>query len=191
MDPTTERALQPRGILHQNTVAHRLAQALQRHEVAHVFGQSLPTMVHLANHELGIKQIAYRQENTGGYMADGYARISGKVGIVTAQNGPAAALLVPALMEALKPSIPMVALVQAGGRSQRGRSALQEMDHDPVFPSRAVWVRRVMEPGRIEGYVDVAFVAATRGRPGPGTLLLPVDVLLSPAPAQSGRTASL
>lgn len=191
MDPTTERALQPRGILHQNTVAHRLAQALQRHEVAHVFGQSLPTMVHLANHELGIKQIAYRQENTGGYMADGYARISGKVGIVTAQNGPAAALLVPALMEALKASIPMVALVQDVDRSHTDRNAFQEMDHETMFRSCTKWVRRVMDPGRIEEYVDMAFVAATSGRPGPVTLLLPVDVLLSPAPAQSGRTASL
>jgi len=45
-------------------------------------------------------------------MADGYARVSHKVGVVTGQNGPAAALLVSGLAEALKASVPIVALVQ-------------------------------------------------------------------------------
>ena len=45
-------------------------------------------------------------------MADGYARVAGKVGVVTAQNGPAATLLVPGLAEALTASVPVVALVQ-------------------------------------------------------------------------------
>lgn len=76
-------------------VALRLAEAFARHGVTVTFGQSLPSMFHLANPSVGIRQVVYRQENMGGTMADGYARISHKVGIVTAQNGPAAALLVP------------------------------------------------------------------------------------------------
>jgi acetolactate synthase I/II/III large subunit len=191
MDATTQRALEPRGLLHHNTVAHRLAQALARHEVTHLFGQSLPSMVHLAGTEHGIRQIAYRQENTGGYMADAYARLSGKVGIVTAQNGPAATLLVPPLMEALKVAVPLIALVQDVSRDQTDRNAFQEIDHESMFRPCTKWVRRVIDPNRIEEYVDMAFTAATSGRPGPVALLLPADVLLAPAPAATGRSASL
>jgi len=78
-------------------VALRLAEAFARHGVTVAFGQSLPSAFHLAAPHVGIQQTVYRQENMGGTMADGYARISHKVGVVTAQNGPAAALLVPPL----------------------------------------------------------------------------------------------
>lgn len=77
------------------TVAERMALALQRHGVEHIFAQSLPSALILAAEAIGIRQIAYRQENMGGAMADGYARVSGKVAVVAAQNGPAATLLVP------------------------------------------------------------------------------------------------
>lgn len=79
------------------TVAQRIANILRRHGVEFIFGQSLPSAVILAAEAIGIRQIAYRQENMGGAMADGYARVSGKVGVVAAQNGPAATLLVPPL----------------------------------------------------------------------------------------------
>jgi len=113
----------------RDTVAHSIARSLLRHGVSHVFGQSLPSMLHLACEELGIVQVAYRTENAGGCMADGYARVSGRVGVVTAQNGPAATLLVPPLAEALKASIPLVALVQDVNRDQADRNAFQELDH--------------------------------------------------------------
>src|SRR6185436_11345161 len=87
------------GLKQTDTVAHAVAHSLKRHGVKVVFGQSLPTMVLLACEELGIHQIAYRQENAGGYMADAYARISHQAAVVTAQNGPAATLLVAPLAE--------------------------------------------------------------------------------------------
>ncbi|TIT88107.1 MAG: acetolactate synthase catalytic subunit, partial [Mesorhizobium sp.] len=71
------------------TVAVTIARALSRHGVKFIFGQSLPSAVILAAEEIGIRQIAYRQENMGGAMADGFARASGQVAVVTAQNGPA------------------------------------------------------------------------------------------------------
>jgi acetolactate synthase-1/2/3 large subunit len=64
-----------------------------------------------------MRMIAYRTENAGTAMADGYARTTNKVGVVMGQNGPAATLLVPGLAEALKASIPVVALVQDVNRS--------------------------------------------------------------------------
>ena len=68
--------------------AHILARALQRHGVEVMFGQSLPSALHLVAPEFGIRQIAYRTENAGASMADGYARISHKVGVVTGAERP-------------------------------------------------------------------------------------------------------
>lgn len=181
--PVADIALSPRGLLYKNSVAHRLAGALARHGVKHIFGQSLPSMLILAGEAYGIKQVAYRQENTGGYMADGYARTSGRVAVLTAQNGPAAALLVAPLAEALKASIPIVALVQDVARDQTDRNAFQELDHESMFRPVTKLVRRVTSASRIDDYIDMAFVAAASGRPGPVALLLPSDLLTEVAPA--------
>ena len=191
IDPTTQRATQPRGMQLSHTVAHRIVQGLQRHGVTCMFGQSLPSMLHLAAQEAGIRQIAYRQENTGGYMADAYARMSRRVGVVTAQNGPAAALLVAPLFEALKVSVPLIVLVQDVNRDQVDRNAFQEIDHEAMFRPCAKWVRRVTEARRIDDYLDMAFIAATSGRPGPAVLMLPADLLTDPAPPGPQRRASL
>ncbi|NTJ63161.1 acetolactate synthase catalytic subunit [Agrobacterium rhizogenes] len=164
------------------TVADRIAQSLERHGVEVIFAQSLPSALILAAEARGIRQIAYRQENMGGAMADGYARISGKVGVVAAQNGPAATLLVPPLAECLKASIPVVALVQDVERDQTDRNAFQDFDQIALFQSCTKWVRRVTVAERIDDYVDAAFTAATSGRAGPVALLLPADLLRSPAP---------
>jgi acetolactate synthase-1/2/3 large subunit len=173
------------------TVAQRLALALKRHGVEIIFAQSLPSAVILAAEEIGIRQLAYRQENMGAAMADGYARVSGKVAVVAAQNGPAATLLVPALAEAYKASIPVVALVQDVERPQLDRNAFQELDHFALFSSCAKWIRRMLTADRADDYVDGAFVAAGSGRPGPAVLMLPADLLREPAtPGRTRRNTS-
>lgn len=163
------------------TVALRLAEAFARHGVNLTFGQSLPSAFHLASPHVGIEQKVYRQENAGGAMADGYARISRKVGVVTAQNGPAATLLVPPLAEALKASIPILALVQEVTRDATDRNAFQELDHIRMFEPVAKWVRRLDRADRLDDYVDMAFTAAASGRPGPAVLLVPADLLTETA----------
>jgi acetolactate synthase-1/2/3 large subunit len=173
------------------TVAERLVNACRRHGVEVVFGQSIPSLFFLAAHKAGIRQAAYRAENAGGAMADAYARISGRVAIVTAQNGPAATLLVAPLAEALKASIPVVALVQDVPAAMTDRNAFQELDHLRLFDACAKWVRRLERADRVDDYVDMAFTAAASGRPGPAVLLVPYDLLPAPSPADSGRRASL
>jgi acetolactate synthase-1/2/3 large subunit len=162
------------------TVAAKIVQALKRHEVTVVFGQSLPSALILAAESNGIRQLAYRQENAGGAMADGFSRVSGKVGVVTAQNGPAATLLVPPLSEALKASTPIVALVQEVERTQVDKNAFQELDHFALFKSCTKWIRTLSAADRVDDYIDAAFIAATSGRPGPAVLLLPADLLKEP-----------
>ena len=178
------------GLSLHNTVSHAIVRALQRHGVEVTFGQSLPSMLHLAAEQAGIKQIAYRTENAGGYMADAYARVSGKPAIVTAQNGPAAALLVAPLAEALKASIPLIALVQDVSRLQTDKNAFQDLDHIGLFGPVTKWVRRVGDASRVDDYIDQAFAMACSGRPGPVALLLPGDLLVEPAAAHT-RTANL
>lgn len=174
------------------TVAERIAAALRRHGVEVIFAQSLPSAVILAAEAAGIRQIAYRQENMGGAMADGYARRSGRVAVACAQNGPAATLLVPPLAEALKASVPIVALVQEVERSQMDRNAFQELDHIALFQSCAKWVRRMITADRVDDYVDAAFTAAASGRPGPAVLLLPADLLREDAaPPRTERCQDL
>lgn len=173
------------------TVALRLAEAFARHGVELTFGQSLPSAFHLAAPHVGIAQKSYRQENAGGAMADAYARVGRRVGVVTAQNGPAATLLVAPLAEALKASSPVIALVQEVTRDATDRNAFQELDHLNLFAPVAKWVKRVDRADRLEDYVDMAFAAACSGRPGPAVLLVPADLLVEAAPPIGVRRARL
>ncbi|WP_129778148.1 acetolactate synthase catalytic subunit [Peristeroidobacter soli] len=174
------------------TAAQRIARRLKHHGVEVIFGQSLPSALILACEDLGIRQFVYRTENAGGAMADGFARVSGKIGIVTAQNGPAATLLVPPLAEAMKASVPVLALVQDVNRDQVDRNAFQELDHITLFASCTKYARRVADPARVEEYIDAAIIAATSGRAGPAVLMLPADMLISNAPkAPFPRAATL
>ena len=145
MDTANQKATVVKLRLPNPCGAHVLARALKRHGVEVLFGQSLPSALLLVIAEFGMRQIAYRTENAGGAMADGYARVSQKVAVVTAQNGPAAALLAPALAEAYKASIPILAIVQDVGRNQTDKNAFQELDHFDIFRGCAKWVKRVAE----------------------------------------------
>ncbi|MEP7457280.1 acetolactate synthase catalytic subunit [Phyllobacterium sp. SB3] len=180
----------------EHSGAHIFAESLQRHGVTHIFGQSIPSALHLVAPEYGIRQVAYRTENAGTVMADGYARVSNTVPVVTCQNGPAATLLVPGLAEALKASIPIVAIVQDVHSKQTDRNAFQELDHLALFQGCAKWIRRVSEPSRIADYVDMAFTAAASGRPGPAVLIAPIDLFENPIGQEipyldRGRTKNL
>lgn len=179
------------GSQSNKTVAQVLADSLKRHGVEVIFSQSLPAALLHAAEDIKIKHVLFRTENAGSYMADGYARVTGKVGVVTAQNGPAATLLVPGLAEALKASIPMVALVQDVNRGETDKNAFQEFDHVALFQGCAKWVKRITEASRIEDYIDMAFAVAASGKPGPVVLMLPADLLLEEVSLPKPRTANL
>jgi len=168
-----------------STVSAHIAAVLKRYGVEDIFGQSIPSELLLAAEEIGIRQVFYRTENAGGAMADGYARITNRVGVVTAQNGPAATLLVAPLAEALKASIPMLAIVQEVPRGDRDRNAFQELDHELLFAGCSKSILRVDDPARVEADLALAFTRATSGRPGPVVILVPRDVLSAPAVEQT------
>jgi len=175
----------------RSTVASALVQGLKRHGVEVLFSQSLPSSLLLAAEDAGIRQFSYRTENAGAAMADAYARITRKIGIVTAQNGPAATLLVPGLAEALKASVPVVALVQDVFTTQADKNAFQEFDHIALFGSCTKWARVLHDPNRAVDYLDMAIAAAVSGRPGPVALMLPANVLDMPCEPATPRRRSL
>ncbi len=161
-----------------NTVADVIAKTLIRHEVEYIFGQSNPTALMLAAENNGIRQLLYRTENAAGAMADAYSRVSNKVGVVAAQNGPAATLMVAPMAEAIKASIPMLVIVQEVPASQRDKNAFQELDHFALFDGVSKWTRRLDDADRAAEYIDMAMMAANSGRPGPVVLLLAKDMLV-------------
>lgn len=160
------------------TVADALAERLKERGLRHFFGQSLPSRLVLALEERGVEQVAYRTENAGGAMADGFARVSGMVPVVTAQNGPAATLLVPPLIEAKLVRSPVLAIVQEVPSQFRGKNAFQEIDHFDLFRSSSKAVLRIDHPERAVETLDRAIDLARGGVPGPVVLLTPADVLL-------------
>jgi acetolactate synthase-1/2/3 large subunit len=189
MNASDDTAFETRS---NSTGAHAFAAALKRHGIELVFGQSIPSAFFLAAPEYGIRQVGYRTENAGAAMADAYARISGRLGVVTAQNGPAATLLVPGLAEAYKASVPILAIVQDVPRAFAEKNAFQELDHLDLFKGVAKWIRRIGDVDRIDDYLDMAITAATSGRPGPAVLISPIDIFDDrPGSASHRRAASL
>lgn len=170
-----------------DSVADAIANALVRHGVDSIFGQSNPTALLLASEKVGIRQLLYRTENAAGAMSDAYSRISNRIGVVAVQNGPAASLMVAPMAEAMKASIPMLVLVQEVPASQRDRNAFQEYDHFALFGGCAKWVRRLDDPDRAAEYIDLAMIAANSGRPGPVVLLLAKDMLMQHSNPQVAR----
>jgi acetolactate synthase-1/2/3 large subunit len=173
------------------TVAHVVAASLKRHGVEFIIGQSAPTRLFLLAPDYGMQTIGIRTEKAGAMIADGYARISHKVPVVTSIAGPGAALLVPGLGEAFKASIPIVALVQDVPRAETDKNPAQEFDHLDLFKPCAKFVRRVDRADRVEDYLDMAFAVAASGRPGPVVLMLPPDLFEDAAPAADKRMATL
>lgn len=168
-----------------------LAVGLVRHGVKLTFSQCFPVRTQHVAPKYGIRQIGFRTENAGGYMADGYARVSRHIAVVAAQSGPAATLLVPPLAEAFKASVPILALIEESARAEADRNAFQEFDHLALFSSCSKWTRRVDRPDRFDDYLDMAIVQATTGRPGPVVLILPSDFMGQEAVLSGKRTVSL
>lgn len=126
-----------------------------------------------------INFIVPRHEQGGCHMADAYARVSGKVGVVVATSGPGACNLVTGLATANMDSIPMVALTGQVRTELIGNDAFQEADTTgitrPVTKYNCI-VKDVKDLGRT---IREAFYIASTGRPGPVLVDVPVDVQVS------------
>src|SRR3989338_5763711 len=126
-----------------------------------------------------IKHILVRHEQGATHMADGYARVTGKPGVVLVTSGPGATNTVTGLATAMMDSIPMICFTGQVPVHLIGNDAFQEAD--------IVWITRpctkhnylVKDVNDLERIIRQAFYIATTGRPGPVLVDIPKDVSLA------------
>lgn len=126
-----------------------------------------------------IRTILPRHEQACGFMAQGYARTTGKVGVCMTTSGPGAMNVLTALADAYMDSIPIVVLTGQVFQSFIGKSAFQETD---VFGMTLPVVKHsylVLDPNDLTRVIKEAFKVATHGRPGPVLIDIPKDVQLA------------
>ncbi|HTE58202.1 MAG TPA: biosynthetic-type acetolactate synthase large subunit [Verrucomicrobiae bacterium] len=160
--------------------AQALVSTLEKHGVEYIFGYSggaaIPIFDALITTKTKIKLILTRHEQGAAHMADGYARASGKPGIVLVTSGPGAGNTVTGLMTAQMDSVPIIVISGQQIRSMLGMDAFQEAD---IFNMTMPVVKHsylIRETNDIPSIVDEAFHIATTGRPGPVLIDIPKDV---------------
>lgn len=123
-----------------------------------------------------IRTILPRHEQGGSFMAAGYARATGKVGVCMATSGPGATNLITGIADAYMDSIPMIAITGQVKRDMIGKSAFQETD---VFGATVPVCKHnymVMDVNDIPRIIKEAYHIATTGRPGPVVIDIPKDI---------------
>uniref|UniRef100_A0A7C2C352 Acetolactate synthase n=1 Tax=Thermus islandicus TaxID=540988 RepID=A0A7C2C352_9DEIN len=159
--------------------AEALLKALEREGVEVVFGHPggaiMPT--YDALYDSPIRHILVRHEQGGVHAATGYARASGRVGVVMATSGPGA--LVTGLADAMMDSTPVVAITGNVPRALIGTDAFQEADVTGVTMPITKHNYLVQDVNDLPRIVKEAFHIASTGRPGPVLIDIPKDVQLA------------
>ena len=167
------------------TGAEMIVQILSDEGVDVVFGYSggaiLPTYDAIFVHNLDAQKrqiplIVPANEQGAGFMAAGYARASGRVGVCMVTSGPGATNTVTPIRDSMADSIPMVVICGQVPTAAIGTDAFQEAPVSAIMGSVAKHVFLVTDPTRLEETVRTAFEIARTGRPGPVVLDIPKDV---------------
>ncbi len=123
-----------------------------------------------------LRHILVRHEQAAAHAADGYARITGKVGVCLATSGPGATNLVTGIANAYLDSVPVVAITGQVARPFIGKDAFQEIDITGITLPITKHNYIVLDAGSLAKIVKEAFYLARSGRPGPVLIDLPRDV---------------
>ena len=165
--------------------AQAIIKCLERQEVEYVFGYiggaAIPIFDALIESKL--KLIMPRHEQGATHMADGYARATGKPGIVLVTSGPGAANTVTGIMTAHMDSVPLVVLTGQTVTAALGKDAFQEAD---IFGTTMSFVKHsylVKNTNDIPRVMKEAFHIAQTGRPGPVVIDIPKDISSGPCTA--------
>ena len=161
------------------TGADALVRMLQAYNVTHMFGlcgdTTLPFYDSLARLDHGITHILTRDERHAAYMADGYARVTGKPGICEGPSGGGATYILPGVVEANESSIPILAITTDVATTSRGKYPLTELDQQALFKPLTKWNTSLDDASRLPAMVRAAFSAMTTGTPGAAHLALPFN----------------
>jgi acetolactate synthase-1/2/3 large subunit len=125
-----------------------------------------------------IRHVLMRHEQGATHAADGFARVSGFPGVVTATSGPGATNLVTGMITAYWDSSPVIAITGQVNRSSIGKMAFQESDQPGIFKDITKYVVQLKTVSEIPIWIKNAFYIATTGRPGPVLVDIPRDVQL-------------
>jgi len=161
------------------TGAEIVFKALEDQGVKHIFGYPggavLPIYDELKNHKK-IKHILVRHEQGAGHAAEGYARSSGKPGVILVTSGPGATNAVTALTDAYMDSVPLVCITGQVPTHLIGTDAFQECDTTGITRpcTKHNWL--VKDVNKLSSIMHKAFEVATTGRPGPVLIDIPKDV---------------
>ena len=174
--------------MNQLSGAEAFVRMLQHHGVTHVFGlcgdTSLPLYDALARLDHGIAHVLTRDERSAAYMADCYARVTGKVGVCKGPSGGGATYILPGVVEAHESSIPLLAVTTDISVSSRGKYTLTELDQEALFRPLSKWTSVIDRAADIPSILRRAFRTMTTGRPGAVHLGLPFDVQKAPVDEQ-------
>jgi acetolactate synthase I/II/III large subunit len=188
-----DTVVQPRAGGHplagrEMTGAQMIVQVLADEGVSAIFGYSggaiLPTYdaVFLHNERAGkageasIPLIVPANEQGAGFMAAGYARATGRVGVCLVTSGPGATNTVTPIRDSMADSVPIVVICGQVPTAAIGTDAFQEAPVPSIMGAVAKHVFLVTDPTRLEATVRTAFEIARTGRPGPVVIDVPKDV---------------
>jgi len=159
-----------------------LIEALGREGITHVFGLPGTTVMSIIDalaRQSDIRYLSTRHEQVAGFMADGFARGSGRPAVALASRGPGAANLTIAVHNAHAESIPLIAIVGQVADDIAYRDAFEETDLVALFTPITKWSVEVRDVERIPELVQRAIRTATSGRPGPVLISIPLNVQTS------------
>ena len=161
------------------TGAEILLRALEMEGVDTIFGYPGGTVLHIYDalyNCKAIKHILPRHEQGGVHAADGYARSTGRPGVVLATSGPGAANLVTGIATAYMDSIPMVVITGQVAIPAIGRDSFQEADITGITLPITKYGFLVKDIKELARCIHEAFYIATTGRPGPVIVDIPKDI---------------
>ena len=161
------------------TGAEIVFKALSDHKVEYIFGYPGGAVLPLYDQlfkQKEIKHILVRHEQGAGHAAEGYARSSGKPGVVLVTSGPGATNMVTALTDAYMDSIPLVCITGQVPTHLIGTDAFQECDTTGITRpcTKHNWL--VKDVNQLAETIHKAFRIATTGRPGPVLIDIPKDI---------------
>jgi len=136
----------------------------------------------LACHDANIRLIDTRNEQAAAYIADAYARLTRRVGVVAVSSGIAHVNALTGLTNAWFDGAPVLLITGESPSSQNDMGKFQELDHVSLARPVTKYARCVREPEKMAFYIHEALAIATSGRPGPVHLSIPVDVLAAEIP---------
>ena len=166
--------------------ARALVDVLAESGVKHVFG--LPGDTGMALYDAlrdardTIEHVMTRDERSASFMADVYARVSGRIGVCEGPSGGGATYILPGVAEAQGSAIPLLCMTSDTPVDQHGRGVLTELDQESLFRPVTKWNTRVNSAATMTEAARRAIRMATAGRPGATHLSLPTDVLEGETP---------